>query len=424
MIWVHLDQALWIAGFLPLFSACSAVWARRFFSMRKGIHRETRLESKSARTISAGQAAGATLAATIGTGNIVGTAQAIAMGGPGAVFWMWAAALLGMPVKAAEILMGQRMGGAMGYIRRTLGAIPARVYSLLALCNVLILGNMAQMNTAASLSKGAEPSGIPVSRLTSSILLIALISLCLKKGIGGISTVCVKIVFVMAGLYLTAGAAALTLHAGQILPAFRLILLCAMQPRAIFGAAAGLLARRACLWGLKRGGFSNEAGLGTAANIHAYTTEADPLRNVLWGVVEVFTDTVLCTISALVILTASVPIFYGIMPGSELLLRALSGSFGERYALCLLMLCLGSFALSTVMGTYISGLRCADSLGMEERRYHLLFLFCAGLGSVLPLHWIWRAADGVNVLMALPNLLALFLLGKQNEEEKGGFPEN
>ena len=400
-------------AFLPLFSACALSWIRRFFDAWKERGSIAWQEKTTSGTLSAGQAVGAALAATVGTGNIVGTAQAIAMGGPGAVFWMWAAALLGMPVKAAEIMIGQRMGGAMAYIRRALGLIPAWIYGLLALGNVLILGNMAQVNAAASLFRNPFEKGGILPGFLVSLMLTTLIMLSLRKGISGVSTFCVRIVFAMAGLYMATCTFALTLHARQILPAFRLILRCALQPKAIGGAAAGLFARNACIWGLKRGAFSNESGLGTAANIHAYTAEADPTRNALFGVMEVFVDTILlCTLSAIVILSAGISIPYGSLPGSELMLQALAASFGDGTARWLLGLCLGSFALSTILGSYIVGHRCAASLGIEEAFYRSVFMICTALGPILPLRLIWKSADLVNVLMALPNMLALLLLAR------------
>lgn len=418
MIWTHVGQSLWLWGFLPLYTVCAATWLRPLFQMRGRPGTGKPREEKPRGTLSDWQAAGAALAATVGTGNIVGTAQAIAMGGPGAVFWMWAAALLGMPVKAAEILLGQRLGGAAGYIRKALGQMPAMLYALFAFGNVLILGNMVQMNTAASLVMIPDSSRFSLTGLTAGLVLTSLIALCLRTGLRGVSTACVKILLVMAGLYLVSCAAALCLHARQIAPAFRLILRCAMRPRAIGGAAAGLVARRASLWGLRRGALSNEAGLGTAANIHAYTAQADPRRNALWGLAEVFLDTLLCTCSALVILSASVPIPYGSMPGSELVGLTLTASFGERPAIWLLVPCLGSFAISTVLGSYISGHRCAVFLGIDERIYRTVFLCCAVLGPILPLRLVWSWADAVNILMALPNLLSLLLLSRRERGAK------
>lgn len=409
-----MGQSLWLWAFLPLFTACAAFWARPFFLMRKGRESRAPHGEKAEGSLSSGQAAGVALAATIGTGNIVGTAQAIAMGGPGAVFWIWAAALLAMPVKTAEILLGQRTGGAAGYIRRALGPIPAEIYAVLALGNVLILGNMTQMNTIASLLGRTD---VPAAGLAVSLALTALIAICLKKGIDSVSNLCMKLVFAMAGLYLAACSAVLLLHVRQIPPAFRLIFRCALHPQALGGAASGVLARDAFLWGLKRGAFSNEAGLGTAANIHAYTNETDPVRNALLGAGEVFADTLLCTLTALVLLTARVPIPRGSLPGSELVGQALKGSFGESASGWLLGLCLGSFALSTVLGAYIAGTRSADSLGIRAGAYRPVFLCCTALGCFLPLRWIWHSADTVNVLMALPNLLALLLLAR---EEHGG----
>ena len=413
---------------MPLFVASSAVLLLNFARIPSGVKAMPRTTGSDSALLSSGQAVGAALAATVGTGNIVGSVQAISMGGPGAIFWMWMAALIGMPVKAGEIFWGQRMGGATGYIRNTLGLIPARLYAIFALCNVLLLGNMTQMNAAASLlcAKGAFSSWEPL--LLCSLLLTLLTAVLLHGGLGKLGSFCSWIVFFMAAVYVLGSAGVLFLNRTRIPGVFRLIVGCALQPRAIFGAGTGLAFRNACQWGLRRGSFSNEAGLGTAANIHAYAKEADPRRCMIMGLLEVGLDTlILCTLSAAAVLCSTVPIPYGTLPGAELMRSAFSVSYGKLCASVLMSFCMLFFAMSTVLGSYVSGLRCAKALGMGIVPFRRLFLLCGFLGALLPLRLVWTCSDAINLLMAFPNLTALLIITRSSRsfltDNSPGFPE-
>jgi AGCS family alanine or glycine:cation symporter len=414
-----LNEKLWILGFLPLFLLCAL---RLFPLLPRLLKPEGRGETCSARdaALRPAEAAGTVLAATVGTGNIVGTAQAVAMGGPGAVFWMWAAALLGCAVKAGEIAFGQRFGGAMGYIRAALGRAGAAFYALLALVSTLLVGNMAQVN--ASLLSLEELCPLPegIGRWMLCLTVTALAGLCLCGGVSAVGRICGVFVPGMTGIYVLGALFVLSVHREMILPSLRLIVRDALSARAALGAAAGLSFRRALLWGLRRGAFSNEAGLGSAANIHAFADSVDPAVNARWGVLEVLTDTLLlCTLSALVILCSGIRIPYGSMPGPELSRAAFASALGAEGASLFVALSLAAFGFSTVLGCYVSGQRCAAWLGLGERRFRRLYLLCCFLGGLLPLGLIWRAADAANVLMAAPNLLALLLLAGREKLPTG-----
>ena len=335
------------------------------------------------------------------------------MGGPGAVFWLWCAALLGCAVKYAEIYQGQRFGGATGYIRHALGKLPARCYAGLTAVSALLVGNMAQMNGTVRALCGAAGEREPLLHLLPALLLTALLFFQLRGGARVVGSVCAALVPLMSLLYLLVLGGALFLLREELPAVFRTILREAFRPRAPVGAAGGLALRQTILWGLRRGAFSNEAGLGSAANIHAEVRSPSPQLHALWGVFEVFTDTfVLCTLTALTILVSGAEIPRGTLPGPELLREALSGVFGGSFASLFLSAELALFGFSTVLGVYACARRCVLWLGGEraEERYRRAYLLCALLGGLLPVGLVWELSDLVNLLLALPNLTALILL--------------
>ena len=408
MFWERIQDSLWLLLFLPLFTVCGLRLLPHLRLPRLG-NRQAKAAGD-AQGLQPGQAASTALAATVGTGNIVGTAQAITMGGPGAVFWLWCAAILGCGIKYAEIYQGQRFGGAMGYIAWTLGRSAAAFYAALAALSALVVGNMAQMNGAVNALCGGEHA---LPRLLLGLLLVLLLWRQLCGGVGGVGRACAGLVPPMSVCYVLALGYALFSLRARIPAVLGEILDNALAPSAPIGAAGGLALRKTILWGLRRGAFSNEAGLGTAANIHAEVQTAQPQLHALWGVFEVLVDTlVLCTLTALVILCSGTAIPWGSLPGPELLQQALAPVYGEGSAAVFLAASLGLFGFSTVLGVYVCALRCVRWLwgDQAERRYRRLYLLCAFCGCLLPTGLIWQMADGVNVLLAVPNLLALLLL--------------
>lgn len=411
-------ERLWRFLFLPLFFLCAASILLRsgFLPLRKiGLALQLPFQPQytGENKLRPGQAAAASLAATVGTGNIIGTAQALAMGGPGAVFWMWAAALLGIPVKYAEIYWGLKdRKGAMGYISKALSPCWAVLYASCAAASTILMGNMAQMNGAVTalhhLCGAAGASG----KVLLALILTGLAAWSMAGGAKSVGRVTQVLVPLMGFAYVGVILLLLTVRRSALLAALEGILRSAFTFRAPLAAAGGISVRQAIIWGLRRGTFSNEAGLGTAANIHACAEAGEISKHALWGVFEVLVDGLLCTLTALAILTSDVPIPHGTLPGAELLQRALSLVFGERTAGFFLAgeLCL--FGMSTVIGCAVSGGVCARWLGGStwEKRYRAVYLAAAFLGGMMPLPLLWQAADAVNVALAIPNLLALFLL--------------
>ena len=232
----------------------------------------------------------------------------------------------------------------------------------------------------------------------------------------------------MSVAFLLITMAVVACHGQKLLPSLGRIVSEAFRPKAALGAAGGLGLRQTILWGVRRGAFSNEAGLGSAAIAHASVQDERPEMHGLWGVFEVFADTVvICTATALAILCSGVDIPWGSVPGPELLGAAFATVFGAKSAKLIMAASLSLFALSTVFSCSIYGLRCAEYLfgRVAGGLYRLLYPVCVIFGSVLSVSLIWSAADTINALMALPNFIALFALsGKVSSAVKGTFFDN
>ncbi len=408
----RLGDLLWIGLFFPLFLLCACLLLPGLFRLLA--RRKDAASGKGdlpPAKLSSLQAFSTTLAATVGTGNIIGTGQAIAMGGPGAVFWMWAAGLLGCCVKCAEIWFGQRSGpGAPGMIAAALGSRVSLFYAFIAVLSTLFVGNMTQMNTLVS-ALCFQPSSSPGSRTVLSLLLLLILAFALYRGVSSLGKLCSYMVPFMTLLYLAASAIILLENRGAVASSLCLIAASAVNPRAVLGGCCGMTVRKALLWGFRRGVFSNEAGLGTAGTIHSLTEADRPDRQALLGIWEVGLDTLLlCTVSALTLLCSGSDIPYGTLPGAELWLQVFSRSPVGRSLAPILRLCLFFFGFSTVLGCFVPGVLCARWNGIGERCFRFLYLFCAALGCFLPTDLIWQSSDLINVLMGAPNLLSLILL--------------
>ena len=431
MILQSLGDLLWILLFFPLFLLGAILLLPGFLRLLTKCKTPPALDPQSSkRILSPMQAVSATLAATVGTGNIIGTGQAVAMGGPGAVFWMWVAALLGCCIKCAEIWFGQLEGrGTVGTIRSALGNQVSAVYAFLAVLSTLFVGNMAQMNAVIS-SLGFDQNSHPGSRFVLSSLLLFFLAAAVYRGVSTLGKLCSYVVPLMTAVYLAASALILFENRGSLLPSLRLIVSASLHPGAMLGACGGMTVRNAVLWGFRRGVFSNEAGLGTAGTIHSLVEAAQPDRHALLGIWEVGVDTLLlCTVSALTLLCSGARIPHGSLPGAEFWLQVFSSASSYRNMAPSFGLCLNIFAISTVLGCYVSGSLCAGSIGIGENSFRLLFLLCAVLGCLLPTNLIWLASDLINVLMATPNLLSMILLApsfaagceqSKNNPEKSG----
>lgn len=371
------------------------------------------------------------LAATVGTGNIAGVAGAIAIGGPGAIFWMWLCALLGMAVKYAEATLavryrvrdenGELVGGPMYMIREGLGKRwnpLAVLYSFFGVVAAFGVGNATQINAVVSGVNGVLTAfggrETLFGNLVMGFLLAVLVTAMLSGGLKRIGSIAQTLVPFASALYILLGLGVLIVCRDRILPAFSMILRGAFSPGAVTGGVLGsvFLALRT---GVSRGVFTNEAGMGTASIAHAAARVDHPARQGLLGIVEVFLDTVvICTVTALVILVSGVPIPYGQDTGAALTTQAFASVYGSWVSI-LLASSLCCFALATVLGWGLYGIRCAQFLfgAGVWRRFVLLQAVTVVLGAVLKTGTVWLLSETVNALMAVPNLIALMALSPE-----------
>jgi len=371
--------------------------------------------------ISPFEAVSTALASTVGTGNIVGVATAIYLGGPGAVFWMWVSGFFGMMTKYAEIVLavkyrevdanGTHHGGPMYYIEKGLKikwlAVIFAVFGTLATFGI---GNMTQANAVASSVN--QSFGVPV--YITGIVLAILLALVIIGGIKRIAAVAVKLVPFMAVFYFIGGIIILILNAGALPGAFGAIFANAFSMESLGGGIMGYAIMRAMRYGIARGVFSNEAGLGSAPIAHAASRETDPVKQGLWGVFEVFVDTgIICTITALVILSAG--LYRGDVSGAPLVMASFVNSFGEIGGI-FVTIAIICFAGSTILGWSYYGQQCLRYLTggnkIVDISYKFIFSCLTIVGAMGGLTFVWDLADTLNGLMAIPNLIALLLLSK------------
>lgn len=371
------------------------------------------------------QALATALASTMGTGSIAGVATALTLGGPGAIFWMWVSALLGMMTGCGEKLLSVRyqqpapggglQGGPMFYLRDGLGSpLLAFWFTLACLPATLAGGNLVQSSSiAASLETAFGLGRLPVGAVTA-----VLAGLVMVGGIGRIARVSSALVPAMAFLYLGSGAVVLICRAEALPEAFRLIFSCALSPCATFGGGAGWTVASALRYGVARGVFTNEAGLGTSAMAHGAARTDHPAHQGMWGIFEVFLSTLaVCTVTALVILVSGVwqPSHPTALTGAPLTACAFAsvlGKAGEAVVAISLLL----FAFSSILGWSYYGQQCLRYLTGSDRllpAYRLLFLACIPLGAIWEPALVWQLVDLCNALMALPNLAALLFLAPQ-----------
>lgn len=377
------------------------------------------------------QAVCTALAGTVGTGNIAGVAGAIAIGGPGAVFWMWMSALLGMCTKFSEVTLavhfreknkeGDWVGGPMYYIKNGLGRKwqwLAVLFSILGVLTVFGTGNATQVNTITTAIDSAllnyqiiKPEFVPTFNLILGIIITILVALVLLGGIKRIGQVTERLVPFMALLYLILAIGVILLNANRIPTVFASIFQGAFSPSAVTGGVIGTMFT-SMKKGVSRGIFSNEAGLGTGSIAHAAADTSDPIQQGFFGIFEVFTDTIIiCTMTALVILCSNIPIAYGVDAGAELTIQGFTATYGNWVSI-FTAIALCCFAFSTIIGWGLYGTRCIEFLfgSKVNRPFMLVYSLVAILGATIDLGLLWSIADTFNGLMAIPNLIALFLL--------------
>ena len=378
------------------------------------------------------QAVCTALAGTVGTGNIAGVAGAIAIGGPGAVFWMWCSALLGMCTKFAEVTLavhyrersdaGEWVGGPMYYIKNGLGKrwqFLAVLYSLFGVLTVFGTGNATQVNTITTAIDTAllefhivAEDILPTLNLVIGILCAMLVAMVLLGGIKRIGSVSEKLVPFMALFYVILAVGVVLLNLPRLPYVIEEIFAGAFNPAAFTGGAIGSLFL-SMKNGVSRGIFSNEAGLGTGSIAHACADTRKPVKQGMFGIFEVFADTiVICTLTAMVVLCSSVPVNYGTAAGAELTISGFTATYGSGASL-FTAVALCCFAFSTIIGWGLYGSRFATFLFKTDkivRPFFVVYSFVAILGATLDLVILWGVADTFNGLMSIPNLIALFLL--------------
>jgi len=371
-------------------------------------------EGKGEGEITAFQAVATALAATVGTGNIAGVATAIAIGGPGAVFWMWLSAIFGMTTKFGEVVLsinyrektpdGRFVGGPMYYIEKGLKMKwLAYIFAAFGALAAFGIGNMVQSNSVAA---SLEVS-FGVNKLVTGIVLAVLSAIVIIGGIKRIGQVTEKLVPFMAAFYILGALFIIITNISHIGEAFGLIFGSAFTGTAAVGGFAGSTIRDAMTKGIARGVFSNEAGLGSAPIAHAAATTDHPVRQGLWGVFEVFVDTIIiCSLTALSIIMSGV--WNSGATGSELTTMAfnegLPGPGGYIVSIGILL-----FAFSTILGWAYYGERCAEYLfGPKVNMiYRILWIPFIVIGAIGGLNALWDLADTLNGLMAIPNLIGV-----------------
>ena len=403
------------------------------------------------------QAVCTALAATVGTGNIAGVAGAIAIGGPGAVFWMWCSALLGMCTKFSEVTLavhfrernknGELVGGPMYYIKNGLGRrwqFLAVLYALFGVLTVFGTGNATQVNTivaavdTALLEYGlVGGSFLPTLNLIVGILVAVLVALVLLGGIKRIGSVSEKLVPFMALFYIVLSVGVVVLNFSRLPYVLESIVAGAFNPAAFTGGTIikwgypnlGIFDTKVFDFaftggtigslfvsmqkGVSRGIFSNEAGLGTGSIAHACADTKKPVKQGMFGIFEVFADTiVICTLTAMVILCSGTTVNYGTAAGAELTISGFTTTYGG-WASIFTAVALCCFAFSTIIGWGLYGSRFLVFLCKSNkvaRPFFVVYALVAILGATMDLGLLWSIADTFNGLMSIPNLIALLLL--------------
>jgi len=359
------------------------------------------------------------LAATVGTGNIAGVATAVFLGGPGALFWMWMTALVGMATKYSEAVLavnfrevdeeGNHVGGPMYYIKNGMGKKWAWLGSAFAIFGAVAgfgIGNGVQSNSIAQVIE----TNFGVTPMITGFILMVLVGAVLIGGIKRIGSVAGALVPFMAVAYVIAGLVVLFINADQIGAAFALIFESAFTGHAAQGGFAGAAVWAAIRFGVARGVFSNEAGLGSAPIAHASAQTKDPVRQGLIAMLGTFIDTIIvCTVTGLVIVTS------GLWTSGESGAALTSAAFAQALpdvGNYLVAISLAIFAFTTILGWSLYGERCVEYLfGVKAiLPYRVIWIIAVPVGAIMSLDFVWLLSDTLNAMMALPNLIAILFL--------------
>ncbi len=395
------------------------------------------------------QAMSTALAGTVGTGNIAGITTAVTLGGPGTIFWLWITALIGMATKYSEVLLavkfreknkfGDWVGGPMYYIKNGLGKNWKWLGALFCIFGALAafgIGNAVQVGNITSSINTVIVSFDPtfdkqsLVNIVLGIILVILTAVVLFGGIKRLGAVTEKLVPFMAVIYIIACLIVVIRYANTLPAVFHDIFEGAFTPSGVTGGAVGSMFL-VITWGVKRGVFSNEAGLGSAPIAHASTSETDCVKQGLYGIFEVFMDTiVICTLSGLTILCAAkgagLDLHIGTQGDTSLNAAALGTVFTQKGGAIIIAVGLALFAFSTVLGWSLYGTRCCEFLFGHKaiKPYQIIFVIVVFVGATMKLDLAWSIADTLNGLMAIPNLIALVALsGVVVRETKRHFSE-
>ncbi len=405
---------------------------RRFgYAMRNTVGKMFRKQQAGKGEVTPFQAVTTALAATVGTGNISGVIAAVTLGGPGSIFWLWVTALFGMCTKFAEATLavkyrernkhGDWVGGPMYYIKNGLGqkwnwlGILFGIFGALAafgIGNAVQVGNIIDSIDAAvnAFHPNAESVNFNLMNLIIGIVIAAIVGVTIIGGIKRLGLVTERLVPFMSVIYVISCLIVIICNFENIGHVFAQIFEGAFAPSAVVGASVGVTIRTCITWGVKRGVFSNEAGLGSAPIAHAASSESDPVHQGLYGIFEVFMDTiVICSLTGITLLVSGIDFDYGIKGGNDLMVRAFGTVMGDKVGAIILAVGISLFALSTVLSWALYGMRCCEYvLGPKSLRpYQIIFIAICIVGATMNLSLAWDIADTLNGLMALPNLIAL-----------------
>ena len=409
---------------------------RKFgYAMKHTVGKMFKKQTAKAGEVTPLQALTTALAATVGTGNIAGITFAITLGGPGSIFWLWVSALLGMATKYSEVLLsvkfrernilGDWVGGPMNYIKNGLGKNWKWLGAVFCVFGGLAsfgIGNAVQVGEITSAVNTAIRSFVPsavehemVINIVLAVILMAIIGVVLVGGIKRIGEVTEFMVPIMSVIYIVACLLVIGANITRVPHVFGMIFQGAFTPEGVSGGVAAITIKTCIEWGVKRGVFSNEAGLGSAPIAHAATSETNPVKQGLYGIFEVFMDTiVICTLSGLTLLLAldAETINYGIKGTTALNAQALGTVLGGKTGALIIAIGLSLFALSTVLSWGLYGTRCWEYLLGEKavKPYQIIFTLVVIISATMDLSLAWAIADTLNGLMAIPNLIGLLLL--------------
>ena len=408
---------------------------RKFgYAMRNTLGRIFKGHSAGKGEVTPFQAVTTALAATVGTGNISGVIAAVTLGGPGAIFWLWITALIGMCTKFSEVVLaikfrernkaGDWVGGPMYYIKNGLGkgwgwlAIIFCIFGALAafgIGNAVQVNNITDAVNSAILAFNPNFDSATVVNWVIGIIIAIVVGVTLIGGIKRLGSVTEKLVPFMSVIYILACLIVIIGHIGHIGQVFGSIFKYAFNPQAVIGGAAGAALKMCITWGVKRGVFSNEAGLGSAPIAHAASSEKNPIKQGLYGIFEVFMDTiVICTLTGLTILSAfysgAVSWEYGVKGGNSIISGAFGTIMGNKIGSIIIALAISLFALSTILSWALYGSRCCEYIFKTTKcikPYYVIFMIITLIGCQMGSGLAWDIADTLNGLMAIPNLIAL-----------------